>query len=166
MAPAARLILGVDPGLASTGYGLVEGGVRVVDCGTIRTGPAAAGVRLLAIADAIDALLARHSVDEAALEELFLGRNRTSAIGVAEARGAVLMTLARAKVTAYEYKPSQVKALLTGYGAAGKQQMAKMLQAQVRGARPDMDDHAVDAVAIALCHARTRAVRLAAPAAS
>ena len=163
MGPAAGLILGIDPGLASTGYGLVENGSRVVACGTIRTAPGPAGARLLAIASQVEALISVHRVREAALEELFLGRNRTSAIGVAEARGAILMTLERAGVAAHEYKPSQVKSVLTGYGAARKEQMARMLRAQVEDASGPMDDHAVDALAIAICHARSRGLRIAAP---
>ncbi|MGH7902577.1 MAG: crossover junction endodeoxyribonuclease RuvC [Candidatus Dormibacteraceae bacterium] len=186
--PVTGLILGIDPGLAGTGFGVIDDGRRVVACGTIQTEPGPAGARLLRIARELEALLGRHRVGEAALEELFLGRNRSSAIGVAEARGAILMTLARTGVPVYEYKPSQVKSVLTGYGAAGKAQMARMLGTQIdspaaaqvpagRGPqRPRtgpgaghpvarevrMDDHAVDAIAIALCHARSRSIRLAA----
>ena len=104
------------------------------------------------------AVLSAHRVSEAALEELFMGRNATSAIGVAQARGAILVTLTGAGIPVYEYKPSQVKASLTGYGMADKAQMARMLALQVRtGAR--MDEHAADALAIALCHARSRRLR-------
>ena len=87
-----------------------------------------------------------------------MGRNATSAIGVAQARGAILVTLTAAGVPVYEYKPSQVKASLTGYGMADKAQMSRMLALQVRtGAR--LDEHASDALAIALCHARSRRLR-------
>jgi crossover junction endodeoxyribonuclease RuvC len=104
------------------------------------------------------AVLAAHRVGEAALEELFMGRNTTSAIGVAQARGAILVTLTAAGVPVYEYKPSQVKASLTGYGMADKTQMARMLALQVRAAAR-LDEHSADALAIALCHSRSRRLR-------
>jgi crossover junction endodeoxyribonuclease RuvC len=127
----------------------------VLGHGTIRTAPGPAGDRLLEIVSRIEALLATHSVREAALEELFMGRNRTSFLGVAQARGAVLLTLARRGVETREYKPSQVKSVVTGYGLAGKPQVGRMLAAQL-GLTGDVDEHAADAIAIALCHTRSR----------
>ena len=149
------LVLGIDPGLAATGYGLLDQDNRVAGFGCIRTSSGAIGSRLLQIVGDLRALLAAHQVREAALEELFMGRNRTSLIGVAQARGAILATLEAAGVAAYEYKPSQVKSLITGYGAAGKAQIARMLAVQLRTPTP-VDDHAADALAIALCHLRSR----------
>ncbi len=154
------LLLGIDPGLASTGYGLVEPGNRVAACGTIRTPPGPAGPRLVQIVREVRTLLGAHPVAEAAMEELFMGRNTTSAIGVAQARGAILVALEEAGVPVFEYKPAQVKAVLTGYGMAGKAQMARMLALQVASAAK-MDDHAADAIAIAVCHSRSRRLRLA-----
>ena len=154
------LLLGIDPGLASTGYGLLADD-RVVGCGTIHTPPGPAGPRLLAIVRELEALLKVHPIQEAALEELFMGRNRTSVIGVAQARGAILAALEGAGVPTFEYKPAQVKAVLTGYGMAGKQQMARMLGAQVKTSGLVMDDHAADAIAIAVCHSRSRRLRIA-----
>ena len=153
-----RLLLGIDPGLAATGWGLLDGDAHVVACGTIRTAPGPAGPRLLQIVDELRAVLAGHRVGEGALEELFMGRNATSAIGVAQARGVILVTLAGAGLPVFEYKPAQVKAALTGYGMAGKAQMIRMLELQVR-APGRLDDHAADALAIALCHARSRRLR-------
>jgi len=151
-------LLGIDPGLAATGWGTLDREGRVAACGTIRTSPGPAGQRLLQIVCELRAVLAASPIDEAALEELFVGRNATSAIGVAQARGAILATLAAAHLPVYEYKPAQVKSVLTGYGMAGKAQMARMLALQVRtDAR--LDDHAADALAIALCHARSRRLR-------
>lgn len=153
-----NLLLGIDPGLAATGWGLLDESGRAAACGTVKTAPGSAGPRLLHIVSELRAILAAHRVGEAALEELFVGRNTTSVIGVAQARGAVLVTLAAAGVPVYEYKPSQVKASLTGYGMADKTQMTRMLALQVRtGAR--LDEHAADALAIALCHARSRRLR-------
>ena len=174
-AAGVALYLGIDPGLASTGWGLLDpaqirgphetGGFRgveqVVACGTIRTPPGPDGPRLATIITALEALLADHQVAEAALEELFFGKNRTSVIGVAQARGVVLLALERAGIPCFEYKPATVKSVLTGYGAASKEQMARMLAMQV-GGPGKVDDHAVDAIAIAVCHARSRRLRLAA----
>jgi crossover junction endodeoxyribonuclease RuvC len=154
------LVLGIDPGLAATGYGLLDQDNRVSAYGCIRTSPGAIGARLLQIVGDVRALLAAHSVREAALEELFMGKNRSSVIGVAQARGAILATLEAAGVAAYEYKPSQVKSLITGYGAADKAQIARMLGVQLRTATR-IDDHAADALAIALCHMRSRRMLMA-----
>jgi crossover junction endodeoxyribonuclease RuvC len=131
---------------------------RVAACGTIRTLPGPAGPRLLHIVSEIGAILAAYQVQEAALEELFMGRNTTSALGVAQARGAILATLAGAALQVFEYKPAQVKSVLTGYGMADKAQMSRMLALQVR-TEARLDDHAADALAIALCHVRSRRLR-------
>ena len=85
-----------------------------------------------------------------------MGRNATSAVGVAQARGAILNVLEECGVPVYEYKPSQVKVILTGYGNADKNQIARMLDAQVKLPKGRLDDHARDAIAIALCHSRSR----------
>jgi crossover junction endodeoxyribonuclease RuvC len=154
-APAGLRYLGIDPGLASTGWGVVDDGGRVVACGTIRTVPGAAGPRLLRIADELRSIVTTYPVDEAAMEELFVGRNAASVIGVAQARGAILATLASAGIAVHEYKPAHVKAVLTGYGMATKVQMVRMLSLQVP-VPSRLDDHAADAVAIAICHARSR----------
>lgn len=160
MAARVGLLLGIDPGLANTGYGLIDQENRVVACGTIRTAPGPAGPRLLQIVTEIAALLALHGVREAALEELFMGRNTTSVLGVAQARGALLAMLAGAGIPVYEYKPATVKSVLTGNGAAAKTQLGRMLALQV--ALPGrVDDHAADAIAIAICHARSRPLQLA-----
>lgn len=154
-------LLGIDPGLANTGWAVLDPAGRVAACGTIRTPPGKPGPRLLRIVTELQAVLAAHPVAEAALEELFLGRNATSAIGVAQARGALLAALAGAGIPVAEYKPSQVKSVVTGYGAAGKAQVGRMVALQVDPG-VDLDDHAADAVAIALCHARARRLRAAA----
>lgn len=156
---AGRAVLGVDPGLASTGWGVLDAAERVVACGTIRTPPGPDGPRLVRIASELERVLARYSVSEAALEELFMGANRTSVIGVAQARGVIALTIERCGVTCFAYKPAQVKAAVTGYGAAGKAQVARMLALQGLGEK--VDDHAADAVAIALCHSRARRLHMA-----
>lgn len=159
---APGLILGIDPGLAATGYALLRDPTEVVACGTIRTAPTMGrGARLLHIQREIEALLAGVEIGEAALEELFMGSNRTSALGVAEARGAILVLLESMGIPVHEYKPAQVKVTITGYGMADKTQMARMLAAQLRLAEDPGSDHAVDAIAIAICHSRSRRVNLA-----
>lgn len=156
--PFRPLLLGIDPGLAATGWGLLDESGQATACGTVKTAPGPAGPRLLHLVTELRAVLAAHRVGEAALEELFMGRNATSAIGVAQARGAILVTLTAAGVPVYEYKPSQVKASLTGYGMADKAQMSRMLALQVRTSAR-LDEHAADALAVALCHARSRRLR-------
>jgi crossover junction endodeoxyribonuclease RuvC len=159
------LILGVDPGLANTGWALLRDGRAIVDWGTIRTPPGETAPRLVELVRALRDAIAPYPVREAALEELFMGRNATSGIAVAQARGAILATLGGAGVVVHEYTPAQVKAVLTGYGAAPKQQVMRMVAAQVddpdssRPDRPMISDHAADAAAIAICHARSRRLR-------
>ena len=155
------LLLGIDPGLASTGYALLSGDNQVLACGTIKTAPGPTGPRLHQIVTEVASVLASYEIREAAMEELFVGRNTTSVIGVAQARGAILATLEARGIPTFEYKPAQVKAVLTGYGMASKAQIARMLALQVASAGK-MDDHAADAIAIAVCHARSGKLRIAA----
>lgn len=157
MSDAANgLILGIDPGLAGTGFALLSGSSLVLSCSTLVTRPGRDGARLLAITTHLRGLLADHPPAEASLEELFMGRNTSSAIGVAQARGAILAVLEECGVPVFEYKPSQVKMVLTGYGNADKAQIARMLGAQVKVPEGRVDAHAMDAIAIAVCHARSR----------
>jgi crossover junction endodeoxyribonuclease RuvC len=160
--PEARngLILGIDPGLAGTGFALLSGPDMVLSCSTIVTAPGRDGARLLAIAQHLRALIAEQAPAEASLEELFMGRNTSS--GVAQARGAILAVLEECGVPVFEYKPSQVKIVLTGYGNADKAQIARMLAAQVKVPEGRVDAHALDAIAIAVCHARSRRMSRAA----
>jgi crossover junction endodeoxyribonuclease RuvC len=150
------LILGIDPGLAGTGFALLAEPNLVLACSTVVTIPGRDGARLLTITNHLRTLLSEHSPAEASIEELFMGRNATSAVGVAQARGAILTVLEECGVPVFEYKPSQVKVILTGYGNADKAQIARMLSAQVNVPEGRIDDHARDAIAIAVCHARSR----------
>ena len=153
---ANGLILGIDPGLAGTGFALLSGPANVLSSGTLITNPGPDGARLLKITRHLRDLLKENPPGEASLEELFMGRNATSAIGVAQARGAILAVLEECGIPVFEYKPAQVKIVLTGYGKADKQQIARMLAAQVKLPEGKLDDHALDAIAIAVCHARSR----------
>jgi crossover junction endodeoxyribonuclease RuvC len=154
------LIVGIDPGLAGTGFALLAEPNHVVACGTVVTIPGREGPRLIAITNHLRALIAEHHPAEASLEELFMGRNATSAIGVAQARGAILAVLEECGVPVFQYKPAQVKIVLTGYGKADKHQIARMIAAQVKmpegSGHARLDEHARDAIAIAVCHARSR----------
>ncbi|TMB88063.1 MAG: crossover junction endodeoxyribonuclease RuvC [Chloroflexi bacterium] len=140
--PANGLILGIDPGLAGTGFALLSGSDLVLACSTLTTGPGRDGTRLLAITRHLRGLLSDNPPAEASLEELFMGRNAT--------------VLEECGVPVFEYKPSQVKMVLTGYGNADKAQIARMLGAQVKVPEGKVDAHAMDAIAIAVCHARSR----------
>lgn len=150
------LILGIDPGLAGTGFALLADPNLVLSCSTVVTIPGRDGARLLAITNHLRELLKADPPAEASIEEVFMGRNATSAVGVAQARGAILNVLEECGVPVFEYKPSQVKIILTGYGNADKNQIGRMLAAQVKMPEGRLDDHARDAIAIALCHARSR----------
>ena len=153
------LILGIDPGYAIVGFGLVEsiqGKYRLAACGAINT---PAGVRLPArlwrISTDLEHLIGQFHPDVMAIEELFFNHNVTTGIGVAQARGVILMTAEKLGLPICEYNPSQVKQAVVGYGKAEKRQVMDMTKRLLNlNAVPKPDD-AADAVAIALCHARS-----------
>jgi crossover junction endodeoxyribonuclease RuvC len=150
------IVLGVDPGLANTGYGVVahRGGRPVaLDGGVIET-PAGlpAERRLATIHAAIDALLAEHEAGAVALEELYFGANARSAFAVGQARGVVMLAAGQRGVSCAGYTPQQVKSAVCGTGRAGKDQVARMVAALLGLAEPPRPDHAADALAVALCH--------------
>ena len=161
------LILGIDPGFAIVGFGLVEtagGRQRLVNCGAITTpagGPLPA--RLLQIANDMDLLLEQFKPEAMAVEELFFTNNITTGIGVAQARGVILLAAEKRGVPIFEYSPSQVKQAVVGYGKAEKRQVMDMTRRLLGLAAPPKPDDAADAVAIALCHARSFTSRLQSP---
>ena len=150
------LVLGIDPGTAITGYGLVredEEGLTLVDYGVITT---AAGrplpERLQAIYQGLADVAREHQPQQAAVEELFFSRNVRTALSVGHARGVTLLALADAGLAIHEYKPLEIKQAITGYGGAGKQQVQEMVRLLLNlDAVPEPDD-AADAVAVAVCH--------------
>lgn len=157
---AAVVILGIDPGYAIVGFGVLETqrgqGPRLLACGAINT-PAGLPLpkRLLQISGDMDALIAQFSPEVMAIEKLYFGNNVTTGIGVAQARGVILCAAERQGLDIFEYDPSQVKSAVTGYGKAEKRQVMDMTKRLLGlGAVPKPDD-AADAVAIALCHARS-----------
>lgn len=157
-------ILGIDPGYAIVGFGILEaqrGQARLVRCGAINT-PAGVPMprRLVQIQEDLETLIRTFSPDVMAIEELFFNTNVTTAIGVAQARGVILMTAAKLGVEIFEYSPSQVKQAVVGYGKAEKHQVMEMTRRLLGLAAVPKPDDAADAVAIALCHARSHTSRL------
>jgi crossover junction endodeoxyribonuclease RuvC len=150
------VILGIDPGLASTGYGVVArrgGRLLALDGGVIATRPGAAHERRLAeIHEAVLALLAEHEPETLALEELYFGQNARTAFAVGHARGAVMLAAGLRGIPCSGYTPQQVKGAVCGSGSAGKEQVARMVRALLGLADDPTPDHAADALAVAICH--------------
>jgi crossover junction endodeoxyribonuclease RuvC len=150
------LVLGIDPGTAITGYGLVretEEGLALVDCGVITTTPdQPLPVRLQGVYHGLADIARRHQPDAAAVEELFFSRNARTALSVGHARGVALLALAEAGLPVYEYKPLQVKQAIAGYGGAEKQQVQQMVSLLLNLDEVPRPDDAADAVAVAVCH--------------
>ena len=152
-------ILGIDPGYGITGFGLIEaerGQARLLGCGAITT-PAGMdfSARLEIIYEDMRSLLEQTQPDAVAIEELFFGQNVTTGIGVAQARGVVLLAIHQAGLSITAYKPMQVKQALVGYGNATKHQMQDMTMRLLHLQAMPKPDDAADAIAIALCHARS-----------
>ncbi|MGC8782265.1 MAG: crossover junction endodeoxyribonuclease RuvC [Anaerolineae bacterium] len=158
------IVLGIDPGTATTGYGVVEedaaGEARLVRCGVIET-PAAAAMpqRLLTIHQRVAGLIAEARPAAIAVEELFFKRNVTTALTVGQARGVVLLAAAQAGVPVFEYKPAEVKQALVGYGNAEKAQIQEMVRMLLDLPAVPRPDDAADAVAVAVCHLHSRRLR-------
>jgi crossover junction endodeoxyribonuclease RuvC len=149
------LYLGIDPGLATIGFGLIEkkgSALKIVDFGVIKTPPTATlGNRLKMIGDDFDDLLKTHKPDFAGMEELFFVKNVTNGIKVAQARGVLMERLAQAKIPLLELTPLQVKSGLTGDGKADKIQVQTMLKKIFKLSHLPKPDDAADALAIAYC---------------
>lgn len=158
-------ILGLDPGLAIVGWGVIDvdrGRFRPVAYGSITT-PAHTdvGLRLQMIYGDMKQIIAKYAPEEAAIEELFFTNNRTTGIAVAEARGILLLSLAQHAVPVFEYTPMQVKQAVVGYGKAEKKQVISMVTALLSLKEPPKPDDTADAVAIALCHGQSRGSHMA-----
>ena len=158
-------ILGIDPGYGITGFGLIEADRntnRLLQCGAITT-PAGMDfpARLQIIYDDMCQLLEKAKPDAVAIEELFFGQNVTTGIGVAQSRGVILLAIQQASIPVFSYKPMQVKQAVVGYGNATKQQVQDMTKRILHLEKVPKPDDAADAVAIALCHARSSTSLLA-----
>ena len=152
-------ILGIDPGYGITGFGVVDtqrGQSRLVTCGAITT-PAGMdfSARLEIIYEDMRQLLEKAKPDAVAIEELFFGQNVTTGIGVAQSRGVILLAIRQAGLEVTSYKPSQVKQAVVGYGNATKHQVQDMTKRLLGLEQMPKPDDAADAIAIALCHARS-----------
>lgn len=152
-------ILGIDPGIATIGFGLVEASrasVKLMHYGVITT-PAGLplSTRLYQISQDLSQLLSQLQPDETAVEELFFSKNITTGISVAHGRGVILLELERAGVPVFEYTPMQVKQAVAGYGGADKRQVMLMTQRLLKMKSVPRPDDAADALAIAICHGRS-----------
>lgn len=147
------IILGIDPGTAALGYGVIErnGALRAVDFGCFVTSPdAALPDRLLAIHIHLTELIGLHQPDVLAVERIYFSRNAQTAFAVGQARGVVLLAAAQAGIPVWEGTPSEIKAAVTGYGAADKQQVARMVQLVLGLAEPPTPDDAADALSVGI----------------
>ena len=149
------ITLGVDPGTALLGYGLVRGDDEpelmtfgVVETTIAQTMPE----RLVKLYEAVWEMIRVHEPDVLAIEQLFFARNVTTALAVGQARGVVLLAAAQHGMPVHEYKPSEIKQTITGYGKADKPQVQEMVRMQLGLAEIPKPDDAADALAVALCH--------------
>ena len=154
------IILGIDPGLATMGYGILEkkknGDCRAVDYGVVLT-PKEEGlpVRLAMLEEGVNRILDRFVPEEVAIEELFFTKNITTGIPVAHARGVILLACIKRLGKLYEYTPMQIKQALTGYGKADKQQIQRVVTSILGLQSVPRPDDAADALSVALTHAHT-----------
>lgn len=153
------VILGIDPGSRITGYGIIEvceqQQLRYIDSGCIRTGVNSLSDRLLAIFNGICELLERYNPDEAAIEQVFVHHNPSSALKLGHARGSAMVACASHRLDLGEYSPREIKQAVVGYGAADKLQVKHMvIQLLHLDKSPQAD--AADALAIAICHSNMR----------
>jgi crossover junction endodeoxyribonuclease RuvC len=151
------LVLGIDPGTATTGYGLVQenkdGSLRVVDYGVILTSPDnSMPQRLRKIYIDLKEIIHLHRPDSGAVEKLFFQRNVKTAISVGQARGVTILAIAEAEIPVYEYTPLEIKQSVAGYGGADKIQVQQMVKALLDLEKAPKPDDAADALAVAICH--------------
>ncbi|HEX2698332.1 MAG TPA: crossover junction endodeoxyribonuclease RuvC [Anaerolineales bacterium] len=155
------LALGIDPGTATTGYGLVrlerDGGLAAVKFGVITTPKdSSAPARLEMLYSQLKDLIKQSKPDTAAVEKLFFQRNVSTAIAVGQARGVVILSLQQAGVDVFEYTPNEVKQAVAGYGSADKRQVQEMVRTLLQLDSIPKPDDAADALAIAITHLNTK----------
>ena len=158
------IILGIDPGIATVGWGVIkcEGGVsRYIDCGIIST-PAGMRVerRLFLIHLALSDIIKKYTPNEVSIEELFYHTNQKTIINVSQARGVILFTCEEHKIPIFEYTPLQVKQSIVGYGRAEKRQVMEMTKIILHLDRVAKPDDAADALALAITHANSQSSKL------
>ena len=156
-------VLGIDPGLAATGWGVVEcegSRCRHIDHGVIRTSPTdRPGERLSKIYDQIRQVISDSHPTTCGVESLYFARNATSAIPVAQAKGVVLLALTQAGIDSHEYPPQAIKQAIVGQGRADKKQVQELVRVILGLDEAPKPDHAADALATAICHAANSAVQ-------
>lgn len=146
-------VLGIDPGLTITGYGLIGPGPRAVVAGVIRTGPQTpVAQRLLELYRDLSSLVAEHHPEVVAIEQVFSNRNLQTVANVGRAAGVAMLVAAQAKLPVFEYTPSSVKRAVAGYGNAPKDQVQKMVRQRLNLTEIPRPADAADALAVALCH--------------
>ena len=158
------LAIGIDPGTAITGYGLVreeqDGSLSVVDYGVIQTSPdESMPQRLVQLYQNLKNVIDLHNPQSGAVEKLFFARNVRTALTVGQARGVALLALAEAGVELAEYSPNEVKQAVAGYGGADKNQVQAMVQALLDLEQIPQPDDAADALAVAICHLHSARIR-------
>jgi len=151
-------VLGIDPGLTRTGYGIVEskgGRDRAIAAGVIRTDPnLSVADRLVELRSDIESIVDEHVIDTAAIEQVFVNRNRNTAMAVARASGVIMEVIARRGIPVAEYTPSQMKMAVTGSGSADKQQVNAVVAMRLGLSDVDGPADVADALGIAMCHAQ------------
>jgi crossover junction endodeoxyribonuclease RuvC len=150
------IVLGIDPGLANTGFGVVtarEGGFAALDGGVVETSARDAPEQRLAELHAgLEDVFANHAIDAVALEDLYFGQNASSALAVGQARGIALLAAGARGIPCSSYTPQQVKQAVCGTGRAPKDQVATMVKALLGLPDDPLPDHATDALAVGVCH--------------
>lgn len=153
-------IIGIDPGTASTGFGVLEQNgnrLHLLHYGVIRTSPQVpAARRLLQIYREISELITQYRPEVMAVEELFFNKNSRTVLAVGQARGVAMLAAARGNLPVAEYTPLQVKMAVVGYGRAEKRQVQEMVRVLLGLTRRPQPDDAADALAVAICHAHSR----------
>ncbi len=151
------LVMGIDPGVANTGFGVVRvagGQLTAVDGGVIEApGDAPLATRLARIHAELEQLIGWHEPAAVALEDLYFGKNVRSAIAVGQARGVAMLAAAQRQIPCFDYTPQAVKMAVCGTGSAAKKQVQEMVGALLGLDRPPESDHTADALAVAICHA-------------
>ena len=153
-------VLGVDPGTAATGYGVVvrgdDGAVSLVECGVIRTRAAdAVATRLREISEGLSDVLERHGPDIVAVESVFYGKNVKTTVMLGQTRGAILLTAAQHDAEVVDYSPAEIKNAMVGTGNATKEQVQFMVKKLLRLKEAPSPSDAADGVAVAMCHLHT-----------
>ena len=153
------LVLGIDPGSRTTGYGIIDvrgNKLNYIDCGCIRAGDGPLPERLKTIFSTLQEVIEQHKPDQVAIEEVFMGRNAASALKLGQARGAAMSACLQHDLSVDEYSARQVKQAVVGAGAAEKGQVQHMVKALL-SISDNIAEDAADALAVAICHANTHA---------